>query len=157
MKLQDGIFQDEEINVKGRCGKWKYGYVRVWYPDNQARNEWVCCDIDGRFSRSKLDSRQEAFKMAQRRDRNTTNVMLWIMNTEEYYDEMRAVARRVVDGEISLEAAALRLKGRLPEPWTPDGFDYYPYDLMFVIDGEVQEMKKLDRRAGRIFKCEARH
>jgi len=142
MKLQDGIFQDEELNVKGRCGKWSYGYVRIWYPDNQARNEWVCCSNDGRFSRSKLDSRNAAFQMAERRDLNSSNVTLWIMNTEEHYNEMQTVARRVADDEISLEAAALRLKGRLPEPWTPDGFEYYPYDLMFVIDNEVQEIKK---------------
>lgn len=144
MKLQDGIFQDEELNVKGRCGKWAYGYVRMWYPDNQARNEWVCCDIDGRFSRSKLDSHNEAFQMAERRDLNSSNVTLWIMNTEQYYNEMQTVARRVANDEISLEVAALRLKGRLPEPWTPDGFDYYPYDLMSVIDNEVQEIKKQD-------------
>ena len=144
MKLQDGIFQDEELNVKGRCGKWAYGYVRMWYPDNQVRNEWVCCDIDGRFSRCKLDSRNAAFRMAERRDLNSSHVTLWIMNTEEHYKEMQTVARRVANDEISLEAAALRLKGRLPEPWTPDGFDYYPYDLMFVIDNEVQEIKKQD-------------
>ena len=144
MKLQDGIFQDEELNVKGRCGKWAYGYVRMWYPDNQVRNEWVCCDIDGRFSRCKLDSRNAAFRMAERRDLNSSNVTLWIINTEEHYKEMQTVARRVANDEISLEAAALRLKGRLPEPWTPDGFDYYPYDLMFVIDNEVQEIKKQD-------------
>lgn len=152
---ESGLDLQKKMVVKGRCGNWKYGYI---YDENKVNKYiWLTCDREYRYAQTALNM-AESIRHATRRNWNTDNVYLWIMNDERLYGHMQMLAsslfRRIKslkkdrksDEEVywairktadSFRSWIVRDTG---DSWTPDGADYHHYDVAKAFMAEVDEM-----------------